>query len=253
MNNHFNEAEYNMLIEKYNYKEMLHETFKNVIVPEFKKRGFKKKGKTFYRERNELIETCNVQYSSFNHRTTASFTYNIAIAIPSLYDSIGIEYTDKLKATICDLRFGEIVLWANGVSSHGDYWYSLEAYTQSTSYENMDEEDILEAKKINSIFDSLDIRYNMKTGDGFADVVVEDINNFIIKFFESIPGVNQLLEHINNDDPNGVIDESIMYHVANLYYFHGEQEKGRQILKRIRNGVYSEAINNDIEDGQIFL
>lgn len=32
-----------------------------------------------------------------------------------------------------------------------------------------------------------------------------------------------------------------------------EQQKGREILKRIRNGTYKVAINDDIESGRIVL
>lgn len=35
------------LSEKYNYAQMLHETFDNVIIPGFKERGFKKTERPF--------------------------------------------------------------------------------------------------------------------------------------------------------------------------------------------------------------
>lgn len=252
MDNIFDEAEYNKLIEKYNYKDMLHETFKNVIVPELKKRGYKRKGKTFYRERDGLIEICEVQFSRFNHRTTASFTYNIQIAIPSLYDLLGIQYADKLETVIFDIRFGGIVLWASRISSLWDYWYRLEAYSSNTPYRD-DAENFDELGKIRSIFYRLDNRYNVKTGEGFAEVVVDDIVNIIIRFFESIPNAELLLQLINHDEPHGHIDETMMLTVAELYYFNGECEKGRRIFNKIRHGLYHVIIDRYVEDGDIVL
>ena len=251
MNSHFNEEEYNKLIEKYNYKDMLHNAFKQVITPKFKKHGFKKKGKTFYREREGIIEICEVQYSRGNHRTTASFTYNISIAVPSLYSKLGIQENNKLNTTICDLSFGELVRWAYNLPAYVDSWYYLEAYSQEEPsvvyYEvELSEAEISQQKEFKSNWEN---RYNVKTGEGFNEVLVEDIEKVILRFFQSIPDAESLLEYLSNDKPKGEIDEQMMYQLGHRYYENGEQEKGREILKRIRNGSYKVAINDDIESG----
>lgn len=203
MNNHFNKEEYNKLIEKYNYKDMLHDAFKQVITPEFKKHGFKKKGKTFNREREGIIEICEVQYSSGNHRTTASFTYNISIAVPSLYITLGIQENNKLNTTICGLSFGELVRWAYNLPASVDDWYYLEAYSQenpSVDYyeEELSETEISKQKAFESNWEN---RYNVKTGEGFNEVLVEDIEKVILPFFQSIPDVESLLGYLRNDKP----------------------------------------------------
>ncbi|MGG1679707.1 DUF4304 domain-containing protein [Neobacillus sp. NRS-1170] len=241
MNSHFNEEEYNKLIEKYNYKDMLHDAFKQVITPEFKKHGFKKKGKTFYREREGLIEICEVQYSRGNHRTTASFTYNISIAVPSLYTSLGIQESNELNTY--------------NLPAKVDDWFYLEAYSQEKPsvvyYEvELNEAEISKQKLFESNWEN---RYNVKTGEGFIEVLVEDIEKVILTYFQSIPDAKSLIEHLRKDEPRGEIDVQMMYRLGYLYYVNGEQEKGREILKRIHNGAYKVAINDDIESGRIVL
>jgi hypothetical protein len=255
MNNHFNQEEYNKLIEKYNYKDMWHDAFKQVITPEFKKHGFKKKGKTFYREREALIEICEVQYSRGNHRTMASFTYNISIAVPSLYTSLGIQESNKLNTTICDLSFGEVVKWAYNLPAKVDDWFYLEAYSQEKPsvvyYEvELNEAEISKQKSFESTWEN---RYNVKTGEGLNEVLVEDIEEVILPYFQSIPDAESLIDHLRKNEPRGEIDEQMMYRLGYLYYVNGEQEKGREILKRIQNGAYKVAINDDIESGRIVL
>ncbi|WP_342041939.1 DUF4304 domain-containing protein [Bacillus sp. OTU2372] len=255
MTNHFNEEEYNKLIEKYNYKDMLHDAFKQVITPDFKKHGFKQKGKTFYRECEGIIEICEVQYSRGNHRTAASFTYNISTAIPSLYTTLGIQESNKLNTTICDHSFGEVVRWAYNLPASVDDWYYLEAYSQekpSVVYYEF-EWNATEISKQKSFESNWENRYNFKTGVGFNKVLVEDIENIILPFFQSIPDAESLIAHLRNDEPKGEIEEQMMYQLGHLYYKNGEQEKGQEILNRIRNGAYKVAIDDDIENGQIVL
>ncbi|MEH7355385.1 DUF4304 domain-containing protein [Neobacillus drentensis] len=255
MNSHFNREEYNKLIEKYNYKEMLHDAFKQVITPEYKKHGFKKKGKTFYREREGIIEICEVQYSRGNHRTTASFTYNTSIAIPSLYTKLGIQESDKLNTIICGLSFGEVVRWAYNLPASVDDWYYLEAYSQEKPSDVYYGQELSEAEisKQKSFESNWEMRYNVKTGEGFDKVLVEDIEKVILHFFKSIPDAESLIEYLRNNEPKREFDEQMMYQLGHLYYENGEQEKGREILKRIRNGAYKVAINDDIESERIVL
>ena len=250
MDNNYNEEEYNKLISKYNYKEMIHDAFKQVITPEFKKRGFKKKGKTFYRERDGIIEICEVQYSRGNHQTTAKFTYNISIAIPSLYSELGIEVKNKLETTICGIRIGDVIGVIYDLPSYRDYWYSLEAYSvEKSNYEGLSEEDI----KVHSFYNDLDTRYDIKTGEGFGEVLIHDIENVIIPFFLSISDAKSLIEHLSNDEPKGEIDEQMMFQLGHKYYDHGKKEKGREIISRIRYGNYRNQIEYKIQNGKIVL
>lgn len=247
----FNQEYFDYLISKYNYKDMVHDTFKKVIVPEFKNRGFRKNGNTFYRERDGLIEICNVQFSRYNHSTSASFTYNIEIAVPSFYDLLGIEYRNKLQATIFGDRLGTIALWSTGLSSNWDYWYTLEAASISPpAYSETENNEIV---KIYKVIDELKGRYDIRTGEGFDNVVAQDIENIIIKFFKSILSAELLLKHIEGDEPNGIIDETMMLRVAELYYFNGEEDKGRNIFRKIRHGQYHVIIDKYIEEGEIVL
>jgi hypothetical protein len=253
MAGYFDRDEYNRLIEKYNYKEMLHDAFKHVIAPQFKEHGFTKRGKTFYREREGRIEICQVQYSSGNHRTTASFTYNIRIAVPYLYSKLGIE-ENKFDTIICGLRFGDVVEWVYNLPAFGDYWYELEACTPERSTpiypEEVNEADIAKQEAFDLHWGS---RYNVKTGEGFHEVLVEDIENIILPFFQSIPDAESLIKHLEQDEPDGYPDEDMMFQVGLLYYENGDEEKGRAILKKIQNGFYKIQIGYKIESGEILL
>jgi hypothetical protein len=232
---------------------MQHDAFKQVIAPEFKKHGFKKKGKTFYREREGLIEICQVQYSSGNHRTTASFTYNISIVAPYLYSKLGIE-ENKFDTIICGLRFGEVVEWVYNLPAFGDYWYELEAYTREKSTpvypRGLSEADMAKQEAFDLNWES---RYNVKTGEGFHEVLVEDIQNVILPFFQYIPDAESLTNHLENDEPEGYPDEDMMFQVGLLYYDSGEEEKGRALLRKIQNGFYKTQIGYKIESGEIVL
>lgn len=253
MSYYFDRDEYNKLIEKYNYKEMIHDSFKHVLTPEFKKHGFKKKGKTFYREREGIVEICEVQYSSGNHRTTAKFRYNIYIASPFLYSKLNVE-ENKLDTIICGLDFGEVIYSVYNLPGMWGYWYKLEAYSTEKPTpvypSGFSKEDIEKQEAFELHWES---RYNIKTGEGFHEVLVRDIENVILPFFQSIPDAETLIEHLENNEPKGYIEEQMMFQVGHLFYDNGEQEKGRQILNRIRNGIYKEQIENKVKLGRIVL
>ncbi|WP_270567140.1 hypothetical protein [Clostridium beijerinckii] len=78
-------------------------------------------------------------------------------------------------------------------------------------------------------------------------------HSLIIKFFNTIPSAEELLEHINNDEPNNCADEAMMYEVAYLYYNYGEQEKAKEILKRIQNGFLKDRIQKFANHAGIIL
>lgn len=239
------------LSEKYHYAQMLHETFDNVIIPAFKGKGFRKSGKTFYRQRDGLIEVCHVKFSRDNSRIHAQFWLQVGIAIPSFYDSIGKKYDKKWEATIFDMGPDSLIGWENGLSNFHYPPYMLDlcnsrliAVSLTKTRKDWKEE---------LLKDKLDSRYNKQTGEGFDEIVASDIKNVIIKFFSTIPSAEELLYHIDNDKPNTCADEVMMYNVAHLYHYHGEQEKAKQILKRIRNGFLKEGIKCFVDYAGIIL
>lgn len=246
----FDRKYFDYLISKYNYKDIVHDTFKNVIAPHFKKMGFHKKGKKFYRERNGVIDICNIEFSRKNHSVYGSFTYEIQIALPLLYDSLEIKYEDKLDTVICSSTFGTVIMWAYGLPyEFWDYWYQLAPATSvSTCFcdegtqippevENM-------IKETDELCKELDSRYNMKTGEGFAEVIIRDIEDIILKFFNAIPNYEILLDHINNDEPSGHIDARMMLNVAKLYCLNGKYETYKRIVDKIRGGQYHELVTD---------
>ncbi len=239
------------LSEKYNYAQMLHETFDNVIVPGFKEKGFRKNWKTFYRKRDGLTEVCNVKFSRDNSRVHARFWLQVCIAMPSFYDSIGKKYDKKWEATIFDIESDSLIGWENGLCNFHyppymlDLWNSRLIAVSLTETRKDEKEELLK--------DKLDSRYNKQTGEGFNEVVASDIENVIIKFFNTIPSAEELLEHINNDEPNNCADEAMMYEVAYLYYNYGEQEKAKEILKRIQNGFLKDRIQKFVNYAGIIL
>lgn len=239
------------LSEKYNYAQMLHETFDDVIVPSFKERGFRKNGKTFYRHRDDLIEVCHVKFSSDNSRVHARFLLQVGIAIPSFYDSIGKKYDKKWEATIFDMGPDSLIGWENGLSNFHYPPYMLDLWNSPLIAKSLTETRKDEKKEL--LKDKLDSRYNKQTGEGFNEVVGSDIENVIIKFFSTIPSAEQLLNHINNDEPIRCADEVMMYEVAHLYHSYGEQEKAKEILRRIQNGFLKDSIQRFIDYRGIVL
>lgn len=239
------------LAEKYNYVKMVHETFDNVIVPGFKGSGFRKNGKTFYRQRDGLIEVCNVTFSTDNSRIHARFSLSVEIAIPSLYDSLGKKYAKKWEPTIFSADPGSLIGWENCLDDCGGLTYMLDLRGNSVSGTFQNE--LARGDKRYLLLQKLENRYNRQTGEGFNEIVASDIENVIIKFFSSIPSAELLMEHIDNEEPNGYADEVMMFNMAYLYQCYGEQEKAKQILKRIQNGFLKQKIEQFVNYAGIIL
>ncbi|MFL0270156.1 DUF4304 domain-containing protein [Candidatus Clostridium radicumherbarum] len=239
------------LSEKYNYAHMLHETFDNVIVPGFKGRGFRKNGKTLYRQRDGLIEVCHVKFSCDNSSVHARFWLQVGIAIPSFYDSLGKKYEKKWETTIFNMEPDSLIGWENGLANFHCSPYMLDLWNSRLLPFSLNETRKDEKKEL--LKGKLDNRYNKQTGEGFNKVVASDIENVIIKFFSTIPSAEKLLEHIDNDEPNTFADEVMMYEVAHLYYNYGKQEKAKEILRRIQNGFLKEEIQRYIDYAGIVL
>lgn len=239
------------LSEKYNYAEMLHETFDNVIVPNFRERGFRKNGKTFYRQRDSLIEVCSVKFSRENSRVHARFLLSIGIAIPSFYDYLGKKYEKKWAATIFNIGPGSLIGWENGLTDFDYPLYMLDLWNSRLLPISLTES--TKDDKEESLKEKLDSRYNKQTGEGFNEVVTYDIENVIIKFFSTIPDAEQLLNHIDNDEPLTCADEIMMYNAATLYHYYKEQEKAKKILKKIQNGFLKEEVQRFINSAGIIL
>lgn len=227
------------LAQKYNYSKILHNTFDNIIVPEFKNRGFRKNGKMLYRKMDDLIEICIVQFSRDNTSINASFTYNIKIALPSLYDSLDIKYTDKREALIFDERFGFFLTY--GDWNLYDYWYKLNLWNWKSTV-NFQKE-IARGEERYLLLEKLENRYNMQTCEGFNEIIANDIQNIIMKFFDSIPNTATLLKHVENDKPTGYIDETLMYNIAKLYNKQGDHQKAIKIFKKIKHSYFKDHID----------
>lgn len=239
------------LSEKYNYPKMLHETFDNIIVPKFKSSGFRKNGKTFYRQRDGLIEVCNVKFSSDNSSVHARFFLSLEIAIPSFCDLLGKKYDKKWEATIFTIEPASIIGWENGLANFHYLLYMLDLWNSPLLPVSITENSKDEKK--DSLKEKLDNRYNKQTGEGFNEIVASDIENVIIKFFNTIPSAQQLLNHIENDEPNRYADELMMYQLACLYNKYEEQEKARKIFKRIQNGFLKDSIKKHVNYTGIVL
>ncbi|HAE68934.1 MAG TPA: hypothetical protein DCG77_17395 [Sphingobacterium sp.] len=82
-------------MENINYNDELKKIFKDCISPYLKNQGFKKNGKTFYKENSEFIYVLNVQYGCSNSKKFSYFTYNIKISSPSFYEKFDINYEKK--------------------------------------------------------------------------------------------------------------------------------------------------------------
>lgn len=239
------------LSEKYNYAQMLHETFDNVIVPGFKGKGFRKNGKTIYRQRDGLIEVCNIKFSRDNSRVHARFYLSVDIAIPSLYDLLGKKYDKKCEATVFTIEPSTIIGWEYDLSNFAYPLYMLDLWNSPLLPVSLTEN--RKDEKKDSLKEKLDNRYNKQNGEGFNEVVASDIENVIIKFFNTIPCAELLLNNIDNDEPNTYVDEIMMYQISRLYHKYGEQEKAQKILKRIQNGFLKDRIHDYVNHVGIVL
>lgn len=194
---------------------------------------------------------CIVKFSRDNSRVHARLNLSLHIAIPSFYDSLGKKYDKKWETIVFTIEPGTLIGWENGLVNFEYPLYMLDLWNSpllpiSRTGKGKDE-------KKDSLKEKLDNRYNKQTGEGFNEVVAFDIENVIIKFFNTIPGAEQLLNHIGNDEPNKYADELMMYQIAQIYYKYREQEKAKEILKRIQNGYFKNWIQEYIINEGIVL
>lgn len=93
-----------------------------------KARGFKKKGRTFRRSGEGVIQVVNIQGSTTNLGDCGRFTMNLGVYFPSVARLAGTE-TESPLAHECTLqsRIGHLM------SSRRDHWWGLDAATDIES------------------------------------------------------------------------------------------------------------------------
>lgn len=93
-----------------------------VCAPVLKALEFKKSGVNFFRYTEEIVQTFNIQKSSFSSSSELSFTGNIGFIEPEtylkLYQVDSLPKTPKCTDAIIQFRFGHL-------TDTTDYWYRI--------------------------------------------------------------------------------------------------------------------------------
>ena len=113
---------------------------KYTLAPFFKEHGFKKSGNNFYRVTDELIQTFNIQKSSWNSKDEISFTGNIGLLVPKtylkLYKAEQLPRFPKVTDSIIQVRIGYL-------AGNTDHWYRLAVNTSFEHIRNNLEKDLI--------------------------------------------------------------------------------------------------------------
>lgn len=164
---------------------------------------------------------------------------------------LGKKYDKKWEATVFTIEAGTIIGWENDLSNFEYPLYMLDLWNSPLLPVSLTEN--RKDEKKDALKEKLDNRYNKQTGEGFNQVVASDIENVIIKFFNTIPSAEQLLNHIDNDESNRSVDELMMYQISLLYHQNGEQEKAKRILKKIQNSFIKDWIQEYVNHAGIVI
>src|SRR4051812_4483671 len=86
-------------------QKLVDEILKNGLTPHLKALGYKKVGRTFYQQDDELIRVVNVQLSRGNTTHDAKFTINLGVFFPLVREAFDKTPLDDLpKEYDCTLR-----------------------------------------------------------------------------------------------------------------------------------------------------
>lgn len=174
-------------------QKKLDKIIKDVITPTLKKEGFRKSGRSFYKEIEHYGLCFNIQSSLYNHSEEVRFTLNTGIFIPEIYefffDQKSVAFPKEYEC-IQRKRIGELL------GLRADLWYSI---TNDT------DENELEIQLSSDIKDGI-INYfgNFKCD---SDV----INIFKNKSFRNSPNDNAM--------------------IAGFIILYGDAEKGKEFFK----------------------
>ncbi len=99
------------------------EVIKLSLVPLLRSKGFKKKGRNFYREFENRIELINVQASKWNEGGEGQFTVNLGVYFPevaNIIDAIPFKGVPKEYDCTVQKRIGHLM------PSGCDHWWKIE-------------------------------------------------------------------------------------------------------------------------------
>lgn len=235
-----------------NYVQEAKSILKTQIEPKLKGEGFRKNGNTFYRPKPGFIDICNVQFGRDNTRECVSFTYNIKIAMPSLYETFNLSHGKKLDCIVMDHGLGTIMGIFNNTFMI-DYWYKI-GNTYELDYEknfvrnaimhNEPPQRIEELRSRGKHINLLNNRYDRKNLEEAIRTINLDLDNIVIQFFNRIQNIDDLAKLIISIDVSWSFEELFLL----MYYVEcGKVDKGIEYINRIyKNNFYKERIDKYI-------
>jgi hypothetical protein len=131
--------------------DLIEDILREQITPLLKKHGFRKKGRTYYRPRQNWMDVLNVQSNKWNTSGDGSFTVNLGIFVPEVSRAVhGDDVTGDPHEYDCILRERIGFLGANGKPRlvGQDEWWKFDNATDLTALAEKVARDI-ETKALN--------------------------------------------------------------------------------------------------------
>ena len=169
---------------------------KEGFTPVLKPLSFKKKALNYYRQLSEVGHIINIQKSSYGDRDNIKFRVNLGVFEPRFWAGSHIgQLPDYPTEPVCLIR-----KTINDLRGRKDLWYEIHNYT--------DEQKLIKE-------------------------VQEDIQNYILPFFDQLDSVEKILSALEKDSNLlGITFDRLIF-----YAEHGQKEKAQAVYNQLLQKV----------------
>ena len=169
---------------------------KEGFTPVLKPLSFKKKALNYYRRLAEVGHIINIQKSSYGDRDNIKFRVNLGVFEPRFWAGSHIgQLPDYPTEPVCLIR-----KTINDLRGRKDLWYEIHNYT--------DEQKLIKE-------------------------VQEDIQNYILPFFDQLDSVEKILSALEKD--SNLL--GITFDLLIFYAEHGQKEKAQTVYNQLLQKV----------------
>ena len=169
---------------------------KEGFTPLLKPLSFKKKALNYYRQLSEVGHIINIQKDRYSHRNHIKFRINIGIFEPKFWSVSNTgQVPDYPTEPVCLIR-----KTINDLRGRKDLWYEIHNYT--------DEQKLIKE-------------------------VQEDIQNYILPFFDQLDSVEKILSALEKD--SNLL--GITFDLLIFYAEHGQKEKAQIVYNQLLQKV----------------